>query len=205
MFHFALLFFEILYRVGARRNTMECGKVRSPGGGCTIFYFVLDPLTPEKPSASRVRTYYVVTHVDSYVEAYYYLARHFSAPATSLDEAIERWHALYTRVFGTVTLESFRKSLISVPVQHFHLCATEEAAREKARECGLTNTMQPATQGTGAAGNSDLSFVGGSAAGVASHHQSRRISPPRHRSGTPSGMPDASAIPHQQGVSHMHM
>jgi hypothetical protein len=174
---------------------MECGKVRSPG--CAVFYFVLDPLTPEKPSHARVRTYYVVTHVDSYVEAYYYLARHFSAPSPSLDEAIQRWHALYTRVFGTVDIESFRKSLLSVPVQHFQLCATEEAARERATECATTDTMvnvntssaQQQQQQSRAQGN-----------------QSRRISPPRHRESSGvsfSGMPDASAIP--AGASRMNV
>ena len=109
---------------------MECGKVRS--NGSPIFYFVVDPITPEKPSANRVRTYYVVTHVDSYVEAFYYLARFLSTPQPSLDEAIARWHALYTRVFGSVSLESFRKSLVSVPVEHFELAPTEEMARDKA-------------------------------------------------------------------------
>jgi predicted nucleic acid-binding Zn-ribbon protein len=118
---------------------MECGKVRS--NGLPIFYFVIDPLTPENPRDVRVRTYYVVTHVDSYVEAFYYLARQMATPATSLDEAMARWHSLYCRVFGTVGLDNFRKSLLTVPVEHFHLASTEAAAKELAETHLRADTM----------------------------------------------------------------
>lgn len=126
---------------------MECGKVKS--NGTPIFYFVLDPVTPDAPDHTRVRQYYVVSHVDSYVEAFYFIARHFATPSGTLDAAIARWHALYAKVFGTVSAENFRKSLMSVPVEHFHLTTSEEAAREKATASLHASSMhapQPKTK-----------------------------------------------------------
>lgn len=106
---------------------MEVGKLKTHR--TPVFYFVLDPSCPDNPSASRLQHYFVTTEVDSYVEAFYFLARALCVPPT--DAALRRWHALYSRVFGSVTFDTFLRSVQTVPIKHFSLDTTEAAARAR--------------------------------------------------------------------------
>ena len=106
---------------------MEVGKLKTHR--TPVFYFVLDPSCPDNPSASRLQHYFVTTEVDSYVEAFYFVCRALCTPPT--DSALRRWHALYCRVFGSVTFDAFMRSVQTVPLKHFHLDTTEAAARAR--------------------------------------------------------------------------
>lgn len=132
---------------------MECGKLRSDGS--PIFYFIIDPVTPDDPNDARVRRFFVVTHIDSYVEAYYFLARQMAIPSATLDETVRRWHALYTRVFGSIDLEVFRKTMQSVPLDHFALEASEENARKRAEVWRDMTTMAGTVRGASSRRSAD--------------------------------------------------
>lgn len=109
---------------------MEVGKLRT--NSVPIFYFIIDPATPDTPNATRLKHYFVTTEVDSYVEAFYFLCRSLCSPPS--DAAYRRWHNLYGKVFGSVTFDAFMKSVQSVPTKHFQLDTSEAAARSRLME-----------------------------------------------------------------------
>lgn len=140
---------------------MEVGKLKS-GGASPIFYFIIDPISPEDPNPTRLQHYFVVSHLDSYVEAFNYLCRSLCMPAT--DSALRKWHQVYSRVFGSVTFDSFLRAVQTLPMRHFHLETSEAAARAYVS-----------------------SASGGAGPSTASLGESRRLSPTRSGLATRSG------------------
>jgi hypothetical protein len=119
---------------------MECGKLKADGS--PIFYFIVDPTSPDDPDAASVRHFFVTSHVDSYIEAFYYVVRRLSASVDSLHGALQRWHSLYTRVFGTVSLENFKRNVESLPAEHFAMDTSEAAARGRAQAAEHSTSMR---------------------------------------------------------------
>lgn len=136
---------------------MEVGKLKS-AGPLTIFYFILDSITPDQPNPQRLQHYFVITHLDSYVEAYNFLCRSLCTPPT--DAAMRKWWNVYGKVFGTVSFDSFCRSIQTLPIKHFHLETSEAEAR----------------------GYASQSFTRTDA------NESRRVSPPRLRGGPSSSL-----------------
>ncbi|CUG88977.1 Hypothetical protein, putative [Bodo saltans] len=143
---------------------MEVGKLKSAGAS-PIFYFIIDPISPEDPNPARLQHYFVVSHLDSYVEAFNYLCRSLCMPAT--DSALRRWHQVYCKVFGSVTFDSFARAVQTLPMRHFHLETSEAAARAYV---------------SAASGGMMSASIGG--AGLS---ESRRLSPTRSGVGTRNG------------------
>ena len=106
---------------------MEVGKLRS--STTPIFYFIIDPDTPDAPNASSLKNYFVTTTVDSYVEAFNFLCRSLCSPAT--DPQLRRWHNLYCKIFGPITFDAFVRNVQSLPKNCFSLDLSEEAARDR--------------------------------------------------------------------------
>jgi hypothetical protein len=136
---------------------MEVGKLKSAGAS-PIFYFIIDPISPEEPNPARLQHYFVVSHLDSYVEAFNFLCRSLCMPAT--DSALRRWHQVYCRVFGSVSFDSFMRAVQTLPMRHFHLETSEAAAR---------------------------AFVSAAGGGGAGPSESRRLSPTRSGLSTRTG------------------
>lgn len=105
---------------------MEVGKLKTTGPS-PIYYFIIDSISPDEPNPSRLQHYFVISHLDSYVEAFNFLCRSLCMPPT--DGAMRRWHQVYCRVFGAVTYESFLHSVQTLPMRHFHLETSEAGAR----------------------------------------------------------------------------
>lgn len=105
---------------------MEVGKLKTSGAS-PIFYFIIDPIAPDDPNPSRLQHFFVISHLDSYVEAFNFLTRTLCVPPT--DGTLRRWHAVYSKVFGAVTFDAFCRAVQTLPVRHFHLERSEAAAR----------------------------------------------------------------------------
>jgi myosin heavy subunit len=104
---------------------MEVGKLKT--SSTPIFYFIIDPNSPDKPESTQLSHFFVTTEVDSYVEAFYFLCRSLANPAT--EKVLKRWWNVYTKVFGSIPFDAFTKNLQTLPTEHFHLDTTESAAR----------------------------------------------------------------------------
>ena len=163
-----LLFFEVENFQATKLNLffpeqvrrMECGKLRSPSNGSSsaspgiIFYFIVDVASPSAPVPDRAKSYYVTTFVDSYVEAFHFLVRSLCIPAN--EATLRPWHALFTRVFGTVTYDAFLKSVQTVSLSHFTVDTSEDAARSR-----LTTGVTAASASSRPGGGGDVTAAGG--------------------------------------------
>lgn len=138
---------------------MEVGKLKSSSGS-PIFYFIIDPISPDEPNPSRLQHYFVVSHLDSYVEAFNFLCRSLCMPAT--DASLRRWHQVYCKVFGSVTFDSFARAVQSLPMRHFHLETSEAGARafvSSNHSLGESRRLSPPRQHGGLATRSGPSLV----------------------------------------------
>lgn len=123
---------------------MEVGKLDT-NGTMPLFYFILDAASPDNPSASRVKHYFVSTRLDSYVEAFLFLTKILCSPQT--DPTYRKWHNLYVKVFGGITFDNFMKNIQTLNSSYFNLDTTEEAARSRVED--LNNAYSTNVSGVG--------------------------------------------------------
>lgn len=143
---------------------MEIGKLKSTGA-TPIFYFILDPITPDNPSPTRLQHYFVSSPIDSYVEAFNFLCRSLCVPPT--DASLKKWCKVHSNLFGPVTFDSFCRAVQTLPVRHFHLETSEGAARAYLSSTAAVGSSSTAIEKT-------------------LHHETRRVSPSRTRPGSVS-------------------